>query len=128
MKISKALPSNFRHVRLMLAREEGHPEGDWAEGYDLLVPLLSDNRLDSKTWQEHQALCRVRHFSENKDDRIGKLKRTAAGQWYFDYKDEEDDKEMGFHFGDESFTLGEYISVMQHGKMHTYRVIRVEKP
>lgn len=40
------LPANVRHVRLLLAREKAHSEGTRDEGYDLLLPLDNEGRLD----------------------------------------------------------------------------------
>jgi hypothetical protein len=33
--------------------------------------------------------------------------------------------EACYHFADERFTVGEYISIKERGKMHTYRVTTV---
>lgn len=122
----KDLTPQFRHVRLLLAREKGHPLGDVEEGYDLLVPLDSDGRLDAAEWKTHQAACRVRRFQPGEEDRIGRLRRKPGGQWYIDYAAGDD--ETGFHLGEERFVTGEYISIEHDGAMHTYQVARVEKP
>lgn len=124
----KDLTPKFRHVRLLLAREKGHPEGEREEGYDLLVPLDEEGRLDAAEWKAHQALCRVRAFHPDGSDRIGKLRRKPGGQWYFDYEEGERDDEIGFRLGEERFRTGEYVSVAREGVMHTYQVARVEKP
>jgi hypothetical protein len=123
----KDLTPNFRHVRLLLAREKGHPAGDREEGYDLLAPLDSDGRLDPVEWKSHQAACRVRRFDAG-DVRIGRLRRKPGGQWYFDYAEGDQDNEIGFHLGEERFMTGEYVSISSAGSMHTYQVVRVEKP
>lgn len=124
----KDLTPSFRAVRLLLAREKGHPEGERGEGYDLLVPLGKDGRLDAHAWKEHQAACRVRRFKADGEDRIGLLRRKPGGQWYFDYAEGERDDEIGFHLGDERFVPGEYVSIRSAGVMHTYQVVRVERP
>jgi hypothetical protein len=124
----KDLTPSFRHVKLLLAREKGHPEGERDEGYDLLVPLYKDGRLDAHQWKTHQAACRVRHFSGTEDARIGRLRRKPGGQWYFDYAEGERDDEIGFHLGEERFVTGEYVSIGRTGVVHTYQVARVEKP
>ena len=128
MTSMKDLRPNFRSVRLLLAREKGHPEGGHDEGYDLLVPLDKDGRLDASVWKTHQAACRVRHFSGSEEARIGRLRRKPGGQWYFDYTEGERDDEVGFQLGEERFVTGEYVSVRRKGVMHTYQVARVEKP
>ena len=124
----KDLTPGFRAVRLLLAREKDHPEGERGEGYDLLVPLGKDGRLDARVWKEHQAACRVRRFKSDAEDRIGKLRRKPGGQWYFDYAEGERDDEIGFHLGEERFVPGEYVSIRSGGAMHTYQVARVEHP
>lgn len=124
----KDLTPNFRHVRLLLAREKGHPGGERDAGYDLLVPLDANGRLDPAEWKSHQAHCRVRKFHPDEEDRIGRLRRKPGGQWYFDYVEGERDDEIGFRLGEEQFVTGEYVSIGHAGVMHTYQVARVEKP
>lgn len=122
------LTSNFRHIRIVLAREPGQPSGSAQEGYDILAPLDANGKLDAKTWKTHQAVCRVRRFREGSADRVGRLRRKPGGQWYFDYEEGEHDDEAGFHFGEERFVLGEYVSIAHGRTMRTYKVVRVEKP
>jgi len=128
MTTGQDLSPAFRHVRLLLAREKGHPTGDREEGYDLLAPLTSDNRLDAVEWKARQAQCRVRWFGEGRADRIGRLRRKPGGQWYFDYEEGDRDDEIGFRLGEERFIVGEYVSVNREGVTHTYQVARVERP
>lgn len=124
----KNLTPDFRHVRLLLARDKGHPEGDRHEGYDLLVPLDREGHLDAQTWKVHQAACRVRRFDQDGEVRIGRLRRKPGGQWYFDYEEGDADDEIGFRLGAERFITGEYVSIGRHSSMRTYQVARVEKP
>lgn len=128
MVYAKDLPSSFRHVRLLLAREKGHPSGEEDQGYDLLVPLDDENRLDPVEWKNHQTACRVRRFDEGQEEKIGRLRRKPGGQWYFDYEAGESDDELGFRLGEERFLTGEYISIGRRPDYHVYRVVRVEKP
>ena len=46
---------------------------------------------------------------------------TVGSGWAFSYPDTPD--EVGHHFADERFMFGEYVSVNEGGKMHTYRVV-----
>lgn len=124
----KDLTPKFRSVRLLLAREKGHPGGEREQGYDLLVPLDHSGHLDAAEWKAHQSSCRVRKFGTGEGDRIGRLRRKPGGQWYFDYTEGDRDDEMGFHLGEERFVTGEYVSIGRDGAMHTYQVARVEKP
>ncbi|MCO5065277.1 MAG: hypothetical protein M9924_12810 [Rhizobiaceae bacterium] len=121
------LTPNFRSIRLLLAREKGHPAGEREVGYDILAPLDAEGKLLAAEWKTHQAACRVRQFG-TASDRIGRLRRKPGGQWYFDYAEGERDDEIGFRFGDERFVVGEYVSIKAEGSEHTYQVARVEKP
>ncbi|MCC6203423.1 MAG: hypothetical protein IT533_00415 [Hyphomicrobiales bacterium] len=122
------LTPSFRSIRLLLARERGHPAGERDMGYDILAPLDPDGRLLATEWKSHQTACRVRQFGAGGTDRIGRLRRKPGGQWYFDYAEGERDDEVGFRFGEERFVVGEYVSVRSGGTEHTYQVARVEKP
>lgn len=123
-----SLTSKFRHVRLELAREKGHPDGDARHGYDILVPLSVEGYLDPVEWKAHQAACRVRRFHQDEADQIGQLRRKPGGTWYFDYTEGRDDDEIGFRFDTERFVPGEYVSISHRGTMHTYQVKRVQDP
>lgn len=124
----KDLPRNFRHIRLELAREAGHPEGDRTHGYDIVAPLTAEGLIDAETWHEHRDVCRVRRFRPEEDDRVGRLMHGPGGRWYFDYDESTDsDNEAGFHFEDERFVLGEYVSLREDdGEMHTFQVMSVQ--
>lgn len=128
MTTSKPLSPAFRHIRLLLAREKGHPAGDPTKGYDLLAPLDEGGLLNAAEWRAHQADCRVRRFQAGAEERIGRLKRKPGGQWYFDYSEGDLDDEIGFRLGQERFRTGEYVSIGRGGTMHTYQIARVEKP
>ncbi|RFC64732.1 hypothetical protein DY251_18990 [Mesorhizobium denitrificans] len=125
---AKELPPTFRHVRLLLARDKGHPDGDRDEGYDLLLPLDREGFLDPHEWKKSQEACRVRYFQNGETVRIGRLRRKPGGQWYFDYEEGDRDDEIGFRLGEECFRVGEYVSVGRGDEFHTYQVARVEKP
>lgn len=123
------LPREFRKVRLELAREPGRPAGDARYGYDLLIPLDGDGRIDGAAWRANRDLTRIRRFRSDEADQIGKLGRRPGGAWYFDYHEGDADDEAGFRFGDEAFVPGEYVSLRERdGEFHTFRVVSVESP
>ena len=62
------LPQNFRLIRLRLAREHGHPEGDAHHGYDFLAPLKEDGHIDAEGYRVHASACRVRRFRPGEVD------------------------------------------------------------
>lgn len=124
----KDLPANFRHIRLELAREKGHPEGDRQHGYDIVAPLTDDGHIDAETWKEHRAVCRVRRFRPDEDDAIGLLAHGPGGRWYIDYNSPDArGEEAGYRFQDERFVPGEYVSVREDdGTLHTFQVMAVQ--
>jgi hypothetical protein len=106
----------------VLAREPGHPLGDDEVAYTFVAPVDAEGRIDQKLWRAHREACRVARQRPNEDDQLGHLVHHA-GTWHFHYDDETrlpDD--VGFHFADERFVVGEYVSINERGKMHTYRV------
>jgi hypothetical protein len=122
-----ALPHSFRKIRLELAREKAHPAGSAGRGYIIVAPLDKDRRFDPVGWKEHREACRVVRFRSGEDDDIGHLVHRPGGSWAFRYdiRGDEDD-EAGYHFEDEHFEVGEYVSVREADATHTYRVVSVE--
>lgn len=47
----KDITPKFRNIRLLLAREKDHPEGNRKEGYDAPAPLTGDGRIDADKWK-----------------------------------------------------------------------------
>lgn len=124
---SKRFPDGFSKVRLRLAREPNHPQGSELHGYDLVIPLDMQGRIDAELWKSHRELCRVVHYRSDEEHDIGHLVRQPGGQWKlrYDIQGDEGDAE-GYHFADERFTVGEYVSIKEDDSTHTYRVITVE--
>ena len=120
--LNTSLPSQFRQIRLELAREPGHPEGDAAIAYVIVAPLDSDGRIDPKLWREHRDACRIARLRPDEDDKRGHLVHQTSGGWALHYDGEARPDDVGFHFADECFVPGEYVSINEAGKMHTYRV------
>lgn len=121
-----ALPKAFRKIRLELAREPKHPDGNPREGYEFAAPLGSDDRIDPEAWRKYRDHCRVRRFCDDGAQRSGWLARKPGGQWFFDYERGNDaDDEAGFRFGEETFVPGEYVSVRDGNELHVYRVVSV---
>jgi len=124
----KRFPEGFAKIRLRLAREHDHPQGSQEHGYDLVLPLDKAGRIDGDLWKSHRDLCRVVHYRSNEEHDVGHLVRHPGGQWAFHYDIKGDDKDAaGYHFADENFIVGEYISVIEDNRPHTYRVITVER-
>jgi hypothetical protein len=124
--LNASLPMQFRQVRIALAREPGHPEGDANNVYIIVAPFDSDDRIDAKLWRQHRDACRVVRQRSGERDTFGHLARRPGGGWSFHYDDEADlSDDVGYHFAEERFVVGEYVSINERGKMHTYRVTTV---
>jgi len=116
----------FHHIRLELAREPSHPEGDRAEGYDIIAPLRADRRLDAETWRDVPDRCRVRRFGGGATLAFGRLRHAGPDRWFLDFEPGEADDVHGFRLANEAFQTGEYVSLSHDGQAHTYVVARAE--
>jgi glycosyltransferase involved in cell wall biosynthesis len=128
MKAMVNLPANFRKIRLELAREPGHPDGDSHTGYEFVAPLDDDGRLDPDAWSARAANCVVRGFAPDRNDRRGLLRYDHKAGWYFDYDPQKNwDDERGFRLDAEVFERGEYVSLADDDeRTHTYRIVAIE--
>ncbi|WP_076861422.1 hypothetical protein [Bradyrhizobium mercantei] len=121
-----ALPPSFRQVRLERAREHDHPDGTSAIGYIIVAPLDTESRIDAETSKAHRDACRVVRQRPDEPDQLGHVVHGPNNSWRFHYDvagavaDE-----AGYHFGNERFRLGEYVSVREADGMHPYRVVAV---
>jgi hypothetical protein len=124
----KNVPESLRHIRLLLAREKGHPVGDTDHGYDIVAPLTQDGHIDAEVFKKCKDVCRVRRFRPHEEDAIGKLHHGPGGRWFFDYNDATtSDDEAGFRFSEEKFVIGEYVSIQEDdGIFHTFAVTKVQ--
>lgn len=121
------LPRNFRVIRLELAREPEHPEGSRNYGYLFCVPLDGDGKIDTSCWKEFRDFYRVLKFLPSQMNEIGHLVHQPGGLWTLHYDIAgNDEDEVGFHFADEHFVPGEYISIREGKKTHVYKVSTVE--
>lgn len=119
-------PREFRVMQLDLAREASHPAGNRSYGYRVVVPLDDNGRIDAELWKQHRDLCKVVRFRPDEDDEVGHLVRKGAG-WAFRYDIRgEDAEEVGYRLADERFLIGEYVSIREDERMHTFKVVSVE--
>jgi hypothetical protein len=123
--LNTSLPPQFRQIRIELAREPGHPKGDAAFAYLIVAPLDAEERIHPKLWRTHREACRIARLRPGQEDSRGHLVHLTSGGWAFHYDTDERPDDVGFHFADERFVPGEYVSINEAGKMHTYRVATV---
>jgi hypothetical protein len=118
------LPQAFREIRLELAREPAHPDGDAGIAYLLVAPLDDDGRIDRSIWQKHREACRVIRRRPKAEDERGHLVHRPGGNWVFTYDVAgETADETGYHFSDERFIPGEYVSLREKDGVHAFRVV-----
>lgn len=124
--LNTSLPPQFRQIRIELAREPGHPEGDAAVAYIIVAPLDPQGRIEANLWRKHREACRVVRQRPDHADGLGHLVHRSGGGWAFRYEAAAGmPDDVGFHFADECFVTGEYVSINEGGSMHTYRVASV---
>jgi hypothetical protein len=63
--LNASLPAQFRQIRIALAREPGHPEGDDEMAYIFVAPIDAEGRIDPKLWRTHREACRVARLRPN---------------------------------------------------------------
>ncbi|MBV9347861.1 MAG: hypothetical protein JOZ70_15295 [Pseudolabrys sp.] len=130
--MSEAKAAPLKRVTLTLARSKEFPMGSTRYGYEIIVPLDGNDRIDVATWKQKRADCTVRHFAAGQPDLSGMLVHKPGGrehvQWVFDYdRSRADDDEAGFLFGSHHFRPGEYVSVRgPDGKLTTFAVAAIE--
>lgn len=117
----------FYKLRLELARQLDYPRGDSGYGYELVLPLTRHGHLDADHWAQSPAACRIRRFRPHERHADGHLARDVRGRWRFAYDSGTLDEQPGFHFGDDHFVTGEYISIREDdGRFHHFRIAAVE--
>jgi hypothetical protein len=126
--LNASLPARFRRIRIELAREPGHPEGDADVAYVIVAPLDADDRIDPVLWRQHREACRIARLRPGREDDHGHLVHRQGGGWVLHYvAGAHTPDEAGFHFAEERFIPGEYVSINEAGKLHTYRVASVDR-
>ena len=109
---TKTLPEGFWRIRLRLAREPEHPQGSRDIGYDLVVPLNHEGKIDAARWKGHRARCRFVHFKTSEDHESGHLVRRPGGSWAFHYDNNgEEEDAAGFRFENERFVDGYWVTL-----------------
>ena len=121
------LPEPFRRIRLELAREPGHPEGDAHTAYVLTAPLDREGHLDGELARDFREACRVVRLRPGADPEDGALRRRPGGSWAFHYEfDGGEDDDPAYRLGEHRFVLGEYVTIFEDEGAHTYRVVSVQ--
>lgn len=121
-----SLPHTFRYIRLERARDRDHPEGDSKTAYIMIAPLDAQSRIDVDAWRKHKEACRIVRKRPGGDDNLGHLVHGPGGSWRFHYDVSRTTfDESGYHFGNEKFDPGEYLSIREADGVNLYRVASV---
>ena len=111
-------------VRLELVRQVGHAEGNGSQGYDFVVPLNPDGRIDATSWLDDPLRCWVRRFTGTSEKR-GVLSRRRDGRWYFEYGDAPARDRAGFNR--DRIVAGDLLGIVEaDDRLRTYRIVSVE--
>lgn len=112
-------------VKLELAHSREFPNGNTACGYELMLPLTSDHRLDYRAWPQHRLGNSVCRFWPKEEWR-GELKHDRDG-WYFAFGYGEARDEAVLRRGDDRFIVGERIPIIEFdGQTRIFRVVKIE--
>jgi hypothetical protein len=110
-------------VTLALARCREFPGGDPRRGYELLLPLTKDRRLDLAAWRGRRHGNPVRRFSSDLGVAWGELRHDRNG-WFLAFGHGEAGEEASFAEADGSFALGEEVPIVDwDGQIRIYRVV-----
>jgi len=119
---------SLKVIRLELARDAGHPEGNPQHGYEFAAPLDEEGHIDPAEWKAARRFCTVRGFTPDRDDEFGRLLYGSGKRWFFHYDiaAEPVGDEPGFRFDSHAFRPGKYVSIAEHdGVTRTFRVVSV---
>jgi len=123
---------NLHIIRLELARDPEHPDGDRRHGYEFVAPLDPMGRLDIEGWRAARKRCTVHRFHPEDDDMRGHLVHRKGGAggstwaFHYDVEGEADEDETGFHFETHTFKQGDYVSIREMDEeVHTFVVVSV---
>lgn len=115
----------LKRVRLALARDPEHPQGNRDHGYDFIAPIDDKGHFDAHTWRQLRERCRVKRFAPGDQDEVGHLVHKPGGSWAFHYdiRGNPDSDETGYRLDHHVFVPGEYVSIKEHdGVLRTFVV------
>ncbi len=115
----------LKRVRLSLARDKAHPNGNREHGYDFIAPIDDGGHIHAETWKKLRDRCRVKRFAPGEQDEVGHIVHKPGGAWAFHYdiRGNADSDETGYRLDHHAFRPGEYVSIKEHdGELRTFIV------
>jgi hypothetical protein len=118
--------SQWKLVRLELARTPEYPAGSASRAYMLRLPLREDGLIDEAAITATPGMASVRRFWPNEPDQQGYVVRKGKG-WAFSYALGDDDDEGLYHLESHPIGLGEYLTLTEpDGRRLPFRVVHAE--
>ena len=116
----------WKRIRIEVARSPDFPEGSPRHGYEMVLPLRPDGRIDEKTLKAAPEVATVHRFWEGDGDSVGQILHQG-GKWMISYSEGDADDEALHRFADHQFREGEYVSVRapEGGVEHAFKVVSV---
>lgn len=114
----------MKTIRLELARNADHPDGNAADAYELHAALTPDGKVDFA--HSDTQLMTFARFLPGQDIVHGQLVKTDSGSWAFSYEAGDDDDERIVGLEHHELIAGNYLTVIQEDHHeHVYRVTSV---
>jgi hypothetical protein len=113
----------WMRIRLEVARSHDFPTGSTRHGYELVLPLMADGRIDEKTLKAAPELATVHRFWEGEGDAVGQVRHQRQG-WLITYEPGGPEDEPLHRFPEHRFRQGEYVSVRAQAE-HAFKVVDV---
>lgn len=118
--------SEWKLLRLELARTPEFPRGSASRAYMLRLPLDDDGGIDEVALASRPALATVRRFWPNEPDRQGRLERTSCG-WAFSEGLGPQNCESICHLECDCLTVGACVTLVEpDGSSFPFRVVRAD--
>lgn len=116
----------LKKIRMEMARSPEFPEGSPNHGFELVLPVGSDGRIDAAAFERDPLICSAVRFWGGDEDLHGLLIRTADGGWAVSFEAGEEDDEPIHHLEQHRFEVGEYVTLRERdGAARTFRVADV---
>ncbi|HTM95308.1 MAG TPA: hypothetical protein VL100_05775, partial [Croceibacterium sp.] len=117
--------SDWKIIRLELARTAEFPEGSPSRALILRLPLADDGLIDADEVGRNPAQATVKRLWPDEPDQQGYVIRTGATR-AFSYAIGDDDDEDLFHLEAHPLRPGEYVTLTEpNGEQLPFRVTRI---
>lgn len=117
--------SDWKIIRLELARTPEFPEGSPSRAFLLRLPLYDDGLIDREEVRRNPAMATVKRFWPNEPDQQGYAIHTGKA-WAFSYAAGEEDDEVLFHLETHPLLQGDYVTLTEpDGRQLPFRVTRI---